>query len=339
MGTDLKTLFHHAPSEMSHSGFWAWFLESNKANTGPRAKLRARARKVIAELAPSGTTLRADENCSVMTEVPVDSGRLDIEVSCDEFSIAIENKVRALIDPTQLERYQQGKVTRKPTSFILMSLAFDEDTRSSIPNSWRYVELDEMMRWLAPTAGQHAITDEYLQYLSAEKEARTKIEIDARSPDRARYECALGKKRGQWLWIEQLRQRANLSFAGECKTNIGGGVMTQLRVANHPQILFFRLDWARVGGFYLSFRQYAPEDNSQSRRNALESLRARWSEAAAEVGLGLKMSRLSRGTKETKVAQYAFAENGGPEAVVDGVARLYKVFTKKIPEYSMRPEV
>jgi len=336
MGTDLKTLFQHAPSEMSHSGFWAWFFECHKAVTGPRARLRAAARRVITCLAPSGTTFHADENCSVETEVPVDSGRLDIEIRCDAFSIVIENKVAAQISDKQLARYQETVRAARPNpvSFVIMSLALDEDTRSTVPEGWRYVGLDKMLSWLAPTGGKHAITDEYLQYLRAKKQERKRLEDDAFSSCKATYEHALGEDWGQWAWMKRFEGTAGLVGWPLKGRNRDGSPWTQYWINGQPDHLFFRLDRARAG-FYLALLQHDKSGATQARREALANLRGRWLEAADAAGIDLKMSKLTRGKMNLKIAQYDFAENGGPASVVEKVSRLFRAFIDQTPEYSM----
>ena len=335
MGTDLKTLFHHAPSEMSHSGFWAWFFECHKAATGPRAALCAAASELIADLSPANLRPREGETGCIFTEEKNGGVRYDLVLDFPRFAILIETKVWAAIDATQLKRYQAAQEgTEKPTSFIVMSLAFDDDARPSIPDRWRYFGLDEMLRWLAPTAGKHAITDEYLEYLDGEQDERERLERNAFSPCKAAYKDALSTERGQWAWMRQFAKSAGLVGWPLRGRNRDGTPWTQYWIDGKPDDLFFRLDRAK-SGFYLALLQHEKGGFSQPRREALANLRVRWSEAADAAGIDMKMSRLTRGRMNMKIAQYDFAENGGPDSVGKDVSKIFETFIEKTPEYSM----
>ncbi|MFC4353465.1 PD-(D/E)XK nuclease family protein [Fodinicurvata halophila] len=327
-----ETLFNRAPSEMSHSAFWAWFFDSLNATSGKRTALAPHAKKTLNELGLQNT----EAEITIRTEVKSSKGsRYDITIESDNEKIIIENKVKSTPSNKQLQLYSDHGNNNKTTSGVLFSLAFDQDVRADL--SWPYFGLDEMIIWLERAEGTHDISDEYLAFLKRERDYRYWISSAISSNDANETYKAFEEPSGQWLWMHQLCKGIGQDSSQIVRgTNNSGAPWTQIHFADAisapKDCLFYRLDHDR-NGYYLAIRQYNSQDHTTKRDGRLEHLSSSWKEAAEEenVPLTYKSPRNRRKNQnERTVVHLSFKDNKGPKAVLQAIPGIHKKFIKKL---------
>ena len=176
MSFDIRyNLFNFAPSELSHSAFWAWVLQSLDANSiSELAGPQRIASKFVKRIGASESTLHFP--VTVQTEVSYRKGKDRIDILVTDSSntrIVIENKVKEIPNRSQLDRYYATLKSKEENQyFVIMSTAFDNDVRGSVPQAWKYLGIDDLIDLVMPDLDSHLLLSDYVSWLTYQRDAR-----------------------------------------------------------------------------------------------------------------------------------------------------------------------
>lgn len=342
MSTEIRhNLFRFATSELSHSAFWAWILQSAEAADsqileGPReAGLR-----LLRALGLDNTP----RSVEVKTEVPLpSSGRVDIRSVVDNtVLVVIENKVSALPYKEQLERYKHS-LSDNPQTVVpaIISCAFDRHVRQGIEKAgvWHYLGADELLELVEPESGRHPLLDDYIEWLRKTIADRDALRTKACSSSYADIEDALGTREGQWEFLESAVRGLQGEFS--LGTNRGGRPWTQFWFCNAQDDadgLFWRVD---VGGRgpYLAFRQYQsePRPTTDAKMERRDKLRRIWNQVVDDLEPGFVVAKPgNRGTYESEVGVLLLRDNP-PSRIIEQLPRVHQELVRRLGEHGLCP--
>jgi len=323
-----------ATSELTHSGIWAWILQSLDENA-PEVmhELRAPARALMNRLdAPQvGPRVRVDRE----KKLPNPAGRVDIEVSSDGTPVlVIETKVKARPDLEQLQRYGEAyeAMGHRPTVAILSTTIDDlfNDREASFigPKS-----LLDVLR-----AGEYDsdLMRQYVEWMDHNVRARQAGIDAALGAAPAACAAALVSSAVQWAVMCRIGDAiggppAAGLFSGR---NLGGSAWTQLCFSPYSppdfDMLFYRLEAWEGGGAQFTLRQYrkVADIGKQAR---LEKLRQLF-EAAAGPSMRIfdtSPKRAKKGAGEAQVAQVKIP-HGTMGAVLDALPQVHERFVASL---------
>ena len=254
---------------------------------------------------------------TVETEVSFRNGkdRIDILVKdSSNIEIVIENKVKAIPSGSQLDRYHATlKSEKRAQYFVIMSTAFDNDVRESVPQPWQYLGVDYLINLVKPDQDSRAILSDYASWLTDLRDARLATYRDILSGDLSKLRHALQEPEGQW---ELMRVLTNGIHGRQYRgVNRGGTPWTQFRFITGGSImyddLFLRIDSSSRGP-YISVRQYQkpPKPSKSQKQERFNSLQTWWSEAMSQKGNDLVSRKPSRrGDYESEVGVLLMTQN------------------------------
>jgi hypothetical protein len=308
--TDFNLFARFATSELTHSGIWAWVLQSLDPDCPPELhELRAPARALLTRL---GVELAGAVTVRREVSLPGRAGRVDVEVEDEQGRVVvIETKVKATPDLAQRERYADAyrESGRKLVAITILSTTFEEPWGHGDAEHLGATDVLDIVR-----AGIYR-TDTMQQY-SAWLEDVVRSRQDelaaALGDDPAVALQALKTPAVQWGVMSILRQRLGGSRAVRlyCGRNLDGSPWTQLAFAPGAapdfDALFYRLE-CRGAAAEFTLRQYLkPAPPSKSGR--LDWLRGEFQKAQATAVPGLVLDTeprfARREVQEAKVAQY-----------------------------------
>jgi len=337
MPLDIRyNLFNFAPSELSHSAFWAWVLQCLDADSiselaGPQRV----ASRFVNRTGGAASTLHFP--VTVQTEVSYRKrkDRIDILVTDSSHTkIVIENKVKAIPSRSQLERYYATLKSKEENQyFVIMSTAFDNDVKGSVPQPWKYLGIDDLIDLVKPDQDSHPLLSDYVSWLTYQRDDRMTLCRDALTDHPLKVQAALKKPEGQWELMRVLTSSIpGHQYRG---TNLDGTPWTQFRFLTGDDAtydhLLLRIDSSSRGP-YLSVKQYQkpPKPSRLHKQQRRDSLRKWWSEAVSQYSNGLIAGRpSSRGVYESEIGVFGIAENA-PTMLQKELPEVLKAFTSRL---------
>jgi hypothetical protein len=324
-------LFRFATSELSHSAFWAWTLQSLDSSDDALTDVRMLASEFLKRI---GIRNNLTSPIEVETEVGIGEGqRIDIRVrDASGLVIAIENKVKAIPTKNQLDKYQDslGPLTR----CVFLSTAFHPDV--IIPSGWQPILLEDLVKLVLLHPTKHPLLQDYKDWLIDLSEKKFGLQQDALSNDAAKQTHALSQAEGQWALVEFLTKSMDgRQYRG---TNIGGKLWTQFRFTSDDQsspgfdALFYRID-IRQKRYVLSLAQYQthPSPCLKAKVARFHMLQDLWLTAWKEESRSIiqPIVRKARESKETEILRFVISEVP-PTVLREPLLRTHKAFVEKI---------
>jgi hypothetical protein len=346
MSDQLKhNLFRFASSELSHSAFWAWVLQSLDAPAN--RDLETAQELAEALLIEIGAPL-PQTDIEVETEVSIADGRLDIRAMIDgETLLIIENKTSISPNVEQLLGYQEELEQKEDQNLHLaiISTAFDRHVSNEIKGmEWVFLDVKILTRLLNSMTKEHPLVNDYSEWLRVERERREVIEKQALSDSYEKLKKGLTTPLGQWILMSRVMAEANSQAGTRGKQyrggeGQGGRPWTQFRFtpkkpAPERDALFYRID-RYSKGFYFSLRQYQykPTPNWDAKRQRLEHLRALWKRASKQENEMLVSTppRDNNAEKESKISMYYLDENP-PSILIQEIPKVHRAFVEALRE-------
>lgn len=324
-------VFRFAPRELSHTAFWAWLMQSIEAEDQPalRGPRRVALRLLQAHgVPPLRPPIRVDTEKWLNRR-----DRLDIRVEDAAGTVvAIENKVLATPDPTQVDRYRTGLGRSSAAHLLVLCTAFDEDVQGTI--GCEYVGLAELVEAIRPYRRSHFLLGEYFEWLQALSERRKRLCRDALCDDAGLRAAALATPEGQWALMTRLTNGMNGRQYRDF--NRGGEPWTEFRFVeqtSHHDALFYRIDRS-AGGHQLQLKQYRddvrPGEKLEPKLRRLTMLRSWWSDACESHAGSLRPAAFSdRGTKASVIGRFILADKP-PRQLAKSLPALHKAFVRKL---------
>jgi hypothetical protein len=324
----MKTLFHFATRELTHSAFWAWIL--NSTDPGTRSdpsptRLGHALLERIGAASPSRTIEVTKEYA-----LPHAGGRVDIHAEIDGRDVVlIENKVSALPDQSQLLRYSNRLMGPNRIHKAIISTAFDVEQRGWLRRmtEWTYLGIEDITRLVAPYRTDHPIVGEYFAWIDGVRTERSALFQMALSNEPWTHGSGTTPE-AQWkLMLELTSGFHGHQYRG---VNIGGGAWTQFSFVeeqNGLDAIFYRIDDSSQGP-YLSVRQWqrTPTPSLREKLERLERLRQMWAAAAESVNSPIRWKPpRGRGKKECEIAWCLLTENS-PALLVEALSPIHHRF-------------
>lgn len=333
-------LFHRfATSELTHSGIWAWVLQSLDVECPePYRELREPARALLTAMGVGGiespVTVRRER------KLPGKAGRVDIEVvDGNGQTVVIETKVRARPDPAQRQRYEDAYRAEghRLVGITILSTTFDEPWGDP---GLRHLGATALRDVLRSGSYRSDIMLQYVAWLENELATRQASLATAMGPDAAAASAALLSPGAQWGFFRRLGDAMGgpAAFHLYSGTNRGGTPWTQLAFSpgGPPDFdaLFYRLDAWPGGSAEFTLRQYQ-KPASAGKPERLATLRALFADALAEAvaPAGLldtrpKGARLR--AQEAKVAQATIRDRVSPALLLEYLPRVHGAFRRRL---------
>jgi len=263
--------------------------------------------------------------------IPGGSGRVDILVSGAQGAlVAIETKVSASPDKSQLERYQRAY----PNAAVrLLTTSFDREILRAMPEP--HLALDDLAELAAAIRPAHPLVKAYHEWLQDQVGRRDDAKARAEGSDPRRIIEALATPEGVWFFTRRvLTALGNPAGKVYLDTSLGGWPWAQFWFADETEqrdALFYRIDGGERPG--LSVKQYQgdPQPDIQAKRARLQILQAAWDAAVGEAGVPLKdeKMRTPRGKSEWAIAYYYLKDND-PLSILGALRRIHMRFIDRI---------
>lgn len=332
--------YRFATSELTHSGIWAWILQSLDSDCPDSYReLRPAARALLDAMGVG--EVRSPISVRREWPLPGGAGRVDIEMAYGtEQVVVIETKVKARPDAAQRERYAAAyrAAGHRLAGIAILSTTFDEPLGGS---NRRHLGASALLRVLrAQPSYQLDIMQQYVAWLEHVIAARAEAVTRALSEDLADSSAALLTQEAQWGVMRMLAQ--GIGDAGAMSlsagTNNGGSRWTQLTFsrggAPNFDALFYRLDARPNCRAELTLRQYQ-KPAAPDKQNRLMMLRALFRESVQEVGTPMgvfdtqpKWARLR--AEEAQVAQAAIAGDVTLPLLLAHLPRVHNAFARRL---------
>jgi len=302
-------LFHRfATSELTHSGIWAWILQSlDDAAPANVHELRPAARALLARIGVA----RFDSPIVVRRErkLPRDAGRVDIEaIDRDGRVVVIETKVQARPDLAQRQRYEDAyRAEHDLAGVAIVSTTHDEPWNEI---GLRHVGAGDLLTILRAGEYESDLVRQYVAWLDHVLAVRRAEFERAMGDDPMASSQALEGGAAQWSFMCLLGDRIGGRTAARLSAgnSRGGSAWTQLEFSpgGAPSFdrLFYRLESWPGKAAEFTLRQYQkPSDAEKPVR--LQKLRAMFRDAAAGSPLAFDTGpkRARTDVMEAKVAQ------------------------------------
>lgn len=251
-------LFRFATSEISHSALWAWILQAwdstDEFHAAPKRLASAFLSRIAKKGLDGGTIL-------VEPEKTHSRGRYDIRIVInDSFTCIIENKIKAIPDEEQLNRYMDKSVHR----YVLLQADYHYDYK--LPKEWLYIGLSDIIELIEQTdCACHPMLRDYESWLKHKQAGISEIISKAHSDDGVDVVNALASPIGQWEFMKRIMIGiSNLTDQYRGLNNDGtpwtqncfwGWDWTDSEKKESPDYLFYRIDKDKRG-YYVSMKQY-----------------------------------------------------------------------------------
>lgn len=334
-------LFEFAPGELSHSAFWAWVLQCTDSPDERHADPKALGLRLLRAIgAPE-----PGESIEVKTEVKISGrDRLDIWAKIDGHAVlAIENKVSAIPDGDQLERYKRTLLGQSRLYLALLSTAFDAPVRAAIngQKDWQYLGVEELLALFGEPGGEargwsHPLIIDYHAWLRDLNDKRAQRASGAISDGKEARDAALATYEGQWALLAKLMEGVTgEQYQG---TNNNGTPWTQFKFVKgegERDSIFYRIDCYESKGqrrYYLSLRQYQKEPfpSVSDKRQRLNKLRNFWDAACSQTGAKVTAHPPhNRGDKESEIGVFLFDHNP-PNQLLSTLPLIHREFHKRL---------
>ncbi|HUT01672.1 MAG TPA: PD-(D/E)XK nuclease family protein [Phycisphaerae bacterium] len=165
-GRTFIDVLQHGNRELFHSAMVAWFLDPGAEHSLGDRFLRSFAERIRPVGSAARAALLAAVAPTVRTEVHAHRGRYDIEVSCGDSRVVIENKTKSVGDPTQLDRYK-GEQTHV-IALGLCEASYDQNVRGDYP-VMTYQSVLDVLDDLHPAGSEWAVlANHYRAFLRRE---------------------------------------------------------------------------------------------------------------------------------------------------------------------------
>lgn len=331
---DFNLFSRFATSELTHSGVWAWILQSLDPDCPQELhELRVPARALLDHL---GAPLEGALMVRREQKLAGGAGRIDIETEdAHGRVVVIETKVQAAPDVAQRERYAaayraQG---RNLVAITILSTTFDEPWNMRGVEHLGATEILALLR-----AGSYATETmrQYLAWLEDVVVRRQAALTAVLSHDTAAAREALRDPAAQWGVMSRLGDL--LGGPGVARLyrgqNLDGSYWTQLSFAPGAppdyDALFYRLESRAVAEFTL--RQYL-KPASPSKVARLDWLRGRFRAAQVAAGQSLVFDTdprfARREVQEAKVAQITVPPSS-LSVLLDELPAVHEAFVKDL---------
>jgi len=324
-------LFRFANRELSHSAFWAWMFQTLDAGGIPELQ---GPRRVILRLLELHHLPPLMPPVEVRREVKLNAAdRLDIQVSDSVGTlIVIENKLSAIPDAAQVERYRSSLGSAAKVYLIVLSTAFDEDVRASL--GCDYIGGNELLDLVEHEKNSHFLLGEYCAWLREVLSRRRELSRKSVSDNPADYSEALKTAEGQWALMATLMRR--MPGRQYRSVNFGGDPWTEFRfveqAAQHDAI-FYRVEIQREGP-QLRINQYRDDVKGRAdyapKAQRLNLLRKWWSDIIDREGPLLRPARVrEHGVMSSEIGRFLLAENS-PSELIRSLPAIHREFVIKL---------
>lgn len=237
-------LFRQAPREMSNSAFWAWVLQSVDSDDQLLTDVRQLGEIVLADLGVGQFVVPV---CARTEKRLGRSAQIDIHwADAGETVLLIENKVEAIPDLNQLERFDNWAETQPGVILrAVFSTGIDDFVRDLIPGNWKYRPIERQLEWLEEVNIENYILSEFKTYLIDRWHQQQNNRDNAMSNDPDQFSLGLRTHAGQAEFMKRLLHSVKEDVQDawiKQNTNVSGSPAYQLWFYEGLDKLFFRLD-------------------------------------------------------------------------------------------------
>jgi len=329
-------LFHRfATSELTHSGIWAWIIQSLDDDAPPELhELRPAARSLLKRM---GVT-EFESPVSVRRERSLegDAGRVDIEaIDGRGRVVVIETKVSSAPDVMQRQRYadKYRSSGENLAGIAIVSTRFDEPWNDI---GISHVGASDLLLVLRGIAYEQSVMRQYIAWLENTIRSRSAEVESALSSDPDECSVALQSAAAQWGVMRRLGEVLGGPKCGQLTAgqNNDGSAWTQLRFSPGAppafDALFYRLESWNGRAAQFTLRQYQnPADDEKV--NRLRRLREMFREATVgcSVPFDTEPKRARMRAAEAKIAQVLFPQ-GTMAAVLTHLPTVHGTFLEQL---------